>query len=169
MNSDMEKSEALAFLRQHQPMPPSDEVTPELRQRYHAVREYFTAHPDPECILLFLSSFGEGNFSMYQLVDEVMWQFTPDQVLPYLKESLRSVSLSIRYWSAEIAVLFPSSEILEPLKELLFGADLDCRFAAAMALEYMPDERTDDVLLKAREQEQDTELRQLLTEIVERR
>ena len=43
----MDREAALQFLREHQPMPPEDQVDDDLIDRYDEVRKYFIANPDP--------------------------------------------------------------------------------------------------------------------------
>lgn len=127
--------EALNFLRSNQPMPDDQDLEEPLIQKYNEVREFFLAHPDERCVPLFLNSFGEGDgFGVYQLVEDVIRKFAPLVVVPYLADGLRSHRKSVRYWNAEIAAIFPSRELVEPLKALLRETEVDLRAAAVIAL-----------------------------------
>jgi hypothetical protein len=166
----MDKETALTFLRQHQPMPPDNQLTEEFIQEYDEIRQYFISHPDPECIPLFLNSFGDGSgFGVYQLVEDAINIYSPDQVVPHLIEALRSNYPSVRYWCAQIAEYFPVPELVDPLQELLFSRDRDIRSAAASALEGITDRRVDALLQQALKFEADPDLYVQLTEEIARR
>lgn len=144
-------------------MPPDDELTEGLIKEYEQVREYFIINPDPECIPLFLNSFGEGDgFSVYKLVDEVLWKFKPAEVIPHLLLALQSEYSSVRYWCTQIAALFPEPDLFEPLRHILFNADADTRAAAVTALVLMKDARVDIIFQQALQQEKDDDVRELL-------
>jgi hypothetical protein len=167
----MEIADALAFLGQHQPLPPDDQLSASLIERYDEVRKFFIEHPDPRCIPLFLNSFGAGSgFGVYQLVEDVFRPFPPEAVVHLLKESLGSPHQSVRYWGAQIAMLFPALELLEPLEKLLDTADSDTRLFAAYALEVMWREKRErqvlDVLKKAAETETDAEVKKVFSEML---
>ena len=87
----MNKDEALDFLRQNQPLPSGDALTWELCKKYDEAREYFVEHPEPECIPLFLNSFGGRNCTgRYQVVDEVLWPHPKEVVLPQDQEDFHT-------------------------------------------------------------------------------
>lgn len=132
----MSIDDALQFLRDHQPLPPTDEMPDALIQRFEEVRKFFVVNPDARCVGLLLNSFGEGDgFGVYQLVEDVIRAFPDGVVVPALAVSLCSAIGAVRYWSAQIAANHPSPELAEPLIELLRHGDLDERVAAVTALE----------------------------------
>jgi len=116
----MDKQSALDFLRTHQPMPPDVEMSGEEIKTYGEVRRYFIANPDTECISLFLHSFGDGlGFGNYQIVDDVLLKYVPEEVVPKLVGGLRDENRSIRFWCAEMAASFPNPLLVEPLRDLI--------------------------------------------------
>ena len=134
----MSIDDALQFLREHQPLPPTDEIPDALLRRFNEVREFFVANPDPRCVALLLNSFGEGDgHGVYQLVEDVIRAFPDEVVVTALVASLRNAVGSVRYWSAEIAAIRPSPDLVEPLIELLNHGNLDERLAAVAALEVL--------------------------------
>jgi len=131
----MTRDEALEFLRAHQPMPADETLDRETIDAYDEARKLFRADPDPECVPLFLNSFGEGSgFGIYQVVDEVIAKHPPSTVVPALLDSLTSPHPSVRHWSARIAVEFQDARLLEPLAALLADDLEDIRVAAVDAL-----------------------------------
>jgi len=154
----MNEEEAIEFLRQHQPMPPDTELTEDLSTRYDEIREYCIAHPDREYIPLFLNSFGEGDgFGVYVQVDEVIREFSAEEVIPHLIKALHSEHPSVREWCAQIAIDFPSPELIDSLRELLQNRDekQDTRCYAASDLGLIDDKRATAVLEQAFEKETD--------------
>jgi hypothetical protein len=163
----MNKEEALTFLGLHQPLPPDGQMTEDLISRYEEVRQYCLAHPTPECVPLFLNSFGEGSgFGIYQLVEDVITLFPEEDVVRHLQASLESPHYGVRYWGAQIAANFPNSALVSLLGALLANGNADERAAAATALGLIDDERVDAVLDRAAHSEIDEDVRQLLTEII---
>ena len=130
--------DALRFLRDHQPMPPTDGMPEELVQRFDEARKFFIESPDVRCVSLLLNSFGEGDaHGVYQLVEEAILAFPDEVVVLALANSLRNPTGSVRYWSAQIAANYRSQELVEPLIELLTWGNLDERVAAVTALEVL--------------------------------
>ncbi len=166
----MNQETAIDFLRQHQPMPPDDRLTENLIAEYDAVRQYFQENPDPACISLLLNSFGDGSgFGVYQLVEDVITQFPAQDVMPHLVLALKSPNRSVRYWCAQIAALFPSPLLIEPLEDLLQDDTSDIRSAAVTALENNNDKRIDTLLEKRLQIEQDSHVRDVILDTLKYR
>jgi hypothetical protein len=131
----MDKVTALKFLNQYQPLPPDQELSVEILDMYDNVREYFLANPDPVCIPLLLNSFGNGSgFGVYQLVEDVICQFSKEEVLPFLISALQSQHAGVKYWCAQIAGSFPNVKLIEPLRCLLQDSSSDIRTMSVYAL-----------------------------------
>ena len=77
------KTEALSFLKAHQPMPSDDDAKEEEIDVYIEVIDFFLNNPDEQCIPLFLNSFGRG-FGVYQTIEEVIMMYDKEIVLPYI-------------------------------------------------------------------------------------
>jgi HEAT repeats len=166
----MDTESALNFLRSNQPLPPDNELTEELITQYDEVRKHFIQSPDSRSIPLFLNSFGLGSgFGIYQLVEDVITQFPDDEVVPHLVSALEQGSPSVRYWNAQIAANFPNDDLIDPLHNLLISGDEDTRSAAVTALERIPNDRVDEILLQALNREKSEEIRDLLSEAIEDR
>ena len=126
----MKKAEAITFLKKHQPLPDDNQIPKTVIEKYDEVRIYFLNNPDSECIPLLLNSFGEGDgYGIYPLVENVLRNFNPAEVTPYLKEGLSSKHRSVRYWCAQIAASFPSSDLIKPLAKVLSEGDFDMKYA----------------------------------------
>lgn len=131
----MTESDALDFLRRHQPLPPDDLLNADLIDTYDAVRRLFRDHPNDECVGLFLHSFGDGTgLGVYQLVEDTLRAHEDDLVVAELTVSLRAPESSVRYWSAQIAQNYPDPRLGEPLLALLMDEDPGIRAAAIVAL-----------------------------------
>lgn len=139
----MTTEEALDFLRQHQPMPDDEEAAEEVAQEiidgYENARKHFLDHPDVRCVPLFLNSFGDGTgWGIYQMVDEVLWQFSEDEVVPHLLQALASPLVGVRYWNTQIAMDFPSPRLIPTLTHLVDDPDRGVRCFAIFALSLIP-------------------------------
>jgi HEAT repeat protein len=159
----MTAEEALKFLEAHQTMPDDKELSQELIDQYELIRKYFLKQPDDRCISLFLNSFGEGDgFGVYQRVEDVIRLFPPWKVVPDLIKSLASSRRSVRYWSAEIASIFPDKALVDPLGRLLDEADEDMRAAAAIALGQIKEKSARRLLVERLLKEQDKHVRSII-------
>jgi hypothetical protein len=151
-------------------MPSGPKLTPELIRHYDDVRKYFLQHPIPDCVPLFLNSFGEdGGLGVYQLVEDVLRLFNPVDVVPHLNISLRSTHVGVRYWSAQTAALFPVPELIEPLATLLQDPNADIRYTAVMALEQIKDNKILQILNQALIHESEQDVRELISEILRKK
>ena len=163
----MTDEKALEFLRRHQPMPEDNKLDQEILDNYDEVREYFLIHPNPACIPLFLNSFGDGpGFGIYQLVEGVIRLFPSQVVIPHIEQALKSRHESVRSWTTEITALFPCSELIDPLEQMLHDDSLDIRIDAAFALGLIEDSRTLPILEQALLHENDPEFVMDLTEAI---
>jgi hypothetical protein len=150
----MTTSEALAFLQQHQPLP-NDEVLEQnlvLIETYDAVRAHFTAYPDPQCVALFLNSFGGADgLGVYQMVETALYPLDYDLVVEALRQQLikrDALPLSVLYWNVNLCTPFVDVALRDPLAPMLACADVDVRLATISALSLINDERSRDILTK---------------------
>lgn len=151
----MNKEEALAFLKKHQPMPEDKELTQELMNKYEEVKTFFEKNPDVDCIPLFIKSFGEDGFGMYEDVRFVFYKLPSETVAGYLKQFLYSKNRNIRHWCAEFALSYSFPELTEPLTYCLKEQDDEIRNCAVIALQFIPEKRVTKVLQEAYEHEVD--------------
>jgi len=167
----MNKETALNFLRAHQPMPPDDKLTKDLIKQYDEIIDFFIQSPDPKCVPLFLNSFGDGEGNgLYEQVEQVFYTFAASEVVPHLVKTLKSEHAGVRYWSAQIAMDYSVSELIDPLEQLLLNDEIDeTRQFAAAALEDIPDQRVDEIFEKQLKIEQDPELVAEMKEALKRR
>ncbi len=171
----MTKEAALAFLRQHQPLPDDTDLMhhEDLIKTFDHVRRYFIDHPDPACIPLFVNAFGNGmGFGVYQVCDDVFRQFDQSLIVPHLKNALRNPHKGVRWWAAHWSMEYPSAELIEPLEHLLAShEDEDAHYFALAALAWMWQESQNKqargILEKRREIEADPERIELLNEILQ--
>ncbi len=168
----MDKEKALDFLRRHQPLPDDKTLneTPNLIKEYNEVRQYFEAHPDKQAIPLLLNSFGDGSgFGLYQLVEDAIIPFPAEEVVPHLVQVLSSKYQGVRYWAAQVAMSFPSPQLLQPLQKILQEDNSDGRTAAASSLAFIQGEGVDEILRQALNSEQDNDIREFITQVLEDR
>lgn len=165
----MNLSDAVDFLKKHQPLPDDSQLekNSEILKKYNEIRKYFLANPNPICIPLFINSFGNGSgFGVYQLIEDVLLEFSPKQVIPHLIEGLKSELYGIKYWSSQIASSFPDVKLIEPLAKLLTDESADIRSAVIIALSEIDDKRVLGIIKNAQKQEKDAEVLELIQEII---
>ena len=139
---NMNRNEALSFLRDHQPMPDDDDLTQELIDKYDEVRNFFIATPDKEAISLFLNSYGNGDgWGVYQLVEDVFYKCHFDDVVLEIKKILEnpSVADSVRYWVTQVSAAFSDAKLRKGLEISLNSENEDIRDAAQLSLDMMDD------------------------------
>jgi len=138
----MNKNEALSFLIAHQPMPDDEDLTQELIDKYDEVRKYFIAHPEKQAIPLFLNSYGNGDgLGVYQVVEDLFYQFESEDVIPQIRNILEdsSTSESVRYWVTQLAAAFPDDSLKKGLELSLKSNNDDIIEAAQLALDIIED------------------------------
>jgi HEAT repeat protein len=163
----MTTDEALNFLRSHQPLPPTSEVSNELLRRLDEVRRHFAENPDERCVGLLLNAFGKGDgHGVYQLIEDAILAHDKEVVIPALQQSLLNRAGSVRYWSAQIAANYPDPELVTPLVRVLTEGDLDERLAAVTALEGIQIPEAGAALEKALQDEQDFRVQNLIREVL---
>lgn len=163
----MTTKEALQFLSEHQPMPPDQELTERDIALYNAAREVLFHDSEESSLPLILNSFGDGaGFGVYQLVEDVIARHPPTVVVPHLIRALGSPHRSVRYWNAQIASRFPSTDLIEPLVRLLEERDHDLSYAAVTALEQIKDDRVVLKLQEALQRQSDPDIRVLIEEVI---
>lgn len=135
---NMNRNEALSFLRDHQPMPDDDDLTQEVIDKYDEVRKFFTANPDKEVISLFLNSYGNGDgWGVYQLVEDVFYKCHRDDVVVEIKEILENPSIadSVRYWVTQVSAAFSDVKLKKGLEISLKSKNEDIRDAAQLSID----------------------------------
>lgn len=165
----MNTEEALDFLRKHQPMPADDLLTNELMEKYDNVRHYFAQNSDIRCIPLFLNSFGEDGFGIYEMVKVALRKHPKNVVIAELKKSLCSQDGNVRRWCAFIASRYSSSELIEPLISCLQDKDDETRGWAVDALQFIPDSRVNKILQDAYKLETDNGVKKDIEEALKYR
>ncbi len=155
----MNSAQAIMFLKNNQPFTKDTEEKFEVIKKYNDVRVHFLNHPDPQCIPLFLNSFGEGSgFGVYQLIEDVLMKYSIEQVVPHLITALHSEHIGVRYWCAHIAASFPTPSLITPLSNLLSDPDPDIRCAAVTALSQIEDDRIIGLFKGVLEKETDSDV-----------
>ena len=143
----MTTEEALDFLRRNSPLPPDQELTDELAFQYDEVRKFFLRNPDPRSIPLLLNSYGDGSgFGMYQLIEDVIAQFSKEEVLPHLRSAIESPHDAVRFWSIQMAPTFIDESLVGPLLLNLEHPSPFVRSAAADALSFVNEQFVRDAL-----------------------
>lgn len=139
---NMNRNEALSFLRDHQPMPDDDELTQEVIDKYDEARKLLTADPDKEVISLFLNSYGNGDGrGIYQLVEDVLYKCHRDDVIVEIKEILENPSIadSVRYWVTQVSAAFSDVKLKKGLEISLKSKNEDIRDAAQLSIDMIDD------------------------------
>jgi hypothetical protein len=166
----MNSEEALDFLREHQPMPPEEELSEELITRFDEARRALERDPDPRGLLLLLRSLGEGSgLGVYQLLDDTLRAYDREDVVRALSETLRSSLPSVRSWSMELALDYPDPRLVPHAVALLRSDERDARFFAAAYLvdHWSTDPDAREALRDAAVSEDDPDVRQVLLEAVD--
>ncbi|MCI2261258.1 hypothetical protein [Xanthomonas indica] len=136
----MNKTNALALLRAHQPLPNDDKLTQGLIDAYDAARRLFVADPDRAALPLFLRSFGTGDgWGVYPLVEDVFHACDRSDTVAAIREALEDPTLpeGSRYWVTQVSAAFADPTLREGLALSLRSEHPDTRAAAQMALEML--------------------------------
>lgn len=134
------KTDAMVFLRAHQPLPDDDQLTQALIDAYDAARRLFLADPDRDVLPLFLRSFGHGDgWGIYPLVEDVFHACDRSDALAAIREALDDPALpdGSRYWVTQLAAAFADPTLRAGLALSLQSEHPDTREAAEMALEML--------------------------------
>jgi HEAT repeat protein len=157
----MTRDEAMAFLRSHQPLP--EFLDEEQHRGLLETQEYLSEHPEPSALPLILNLFGEGNAGgIYQMFDEVLENYPPEDVVPQLVTALASDRRPVRYWAAQFAADFPDEALIEPLGRELRDGDFDMRYAVITALAQMRFPAAVQILKDALRREREPEIRAVI-------
>jgi HEAT repeats len=163
----MNRSEAIEFLRKHQPLPDDGKLTESLATTLDEVRMYLADNRTPEAIPLLLGVFGDGDgYGVYPLIEDTLVAHDARDVIPHLICALRSGSRAVRYWSAQIASRFPDDQLVAPLEDVLRSGDFDLRYAAVTALDSNPSPAARATLRSWLEHETEPELKDALDDIL---
>lgn len=166
----MTTNEALQFLREHQPLPPTRVIEDAVIQEFDRVVKHFGTHLDARCVPLILNAFGEGDgHGVYQVVEDTILRYPDNVVVPSLLEGLRSPIRSVRTWNAEIAANYPNPELASPLIQLLWRGDVDERSAAVIALARYPLHEIEPELTKALNADMEAEVTDLIRDVLQMR
>src|SRR5260221_8075640 len=116
----MTSSEALAFLRAHQPMPDDKVISHEDAESFIAALDVLEKMPTPEAIPLLVGAVSNATtLGMYEHIKFVLMRFRPSQVAPSLAVALRDPESGRRYRASWWASDCPCIELVEPLQDLL--------------------------------------------------
>ncbi len=131
----MNQAEALAFLRQHQPLPDDDALTAAVINQFDAVLKFFVAAPCDEAVPLLLRAFGWG---MYPMVEFALLSQDRARVVAEIGRILQDEQTAdgVRYWVTQAAMAFADASLVAGLMVSLRSVDGDiCECArAALAL-----------------------------------
>jgi HEAT repeats len=140
----MTTDEAIAFLQQHQPMPPDDDWSQELADEFLSVCKYLSKHPDLRTVPLMLNCFGNGDgLGLYSEVEVALDRFPVDVVVQHLRKALESSQVSVRRRCLEILPEYADRSLLPQIVRSLRSSDLEEQAWAANALGaiWTPDDR----------------------------
>jgi hypothetical protein len=115
----MTTTEALAFLRAHQPMPGDWEISDAEGEAFAAILRHFEQHPDERCLPLLVGSVSAlTGLGMYQHIRFVLNCFAADVVGPYILRALLSPEPGVRRWGVDWALDRPWPELLPHLRRI---------------------------------------------------
>ncbi|HZM72997.1 MAG TPA: hypothetical protein VFC71_06440 [Candidatus Polarisedimenticolia bacterium] len=163
----MNGQEAIDFLGRHQPMPPDEELTDELIGQFDEARRALALDPQGGGVRLLLNAIGRGSgFGVYQLVDDTLRAYDPDNVVQVLAELLATVPDDRSGWLMEYALDYPDERLIDPVVEALVRGDRDTRFFAASFLvdQFRDVPRVREAVRSARAREDDPEIVRVLDE-----
>nr|WP_244663443.1 MULTISPECIES: hypothetical protein [unclassified Xanthomonas] len=133
-------TDALSFLRAHQPLPDDEQLTQDLVDAYDAARRLFLSAPERAALSLFLRSFGNGDgWGVYPLVEDVFHACDRNAAVAAIREALDDPALpdGSRYWVTQLAAAFADPSLRAGLALSLRSEHPDTREAAQMALEML--------------------------------
>jgi hypothetical protein len=90
---------------------------------------------------------------MYQLVDNVIFQFSMEDVLEHLIQALSNNRGSVQYWCAQMAWRYPHEELLPHMEKLLYSEDFDIKCATLSSLHFIKHPKTQDIVTRYIENE----------------
>jgi HEAT repeat protein len=103
---------------------------------------------------------------VYQLVEDVILQFSSEDVVPYLKIALDSKEYSVRYWNVQIAANYLSSELLPLLNKILREDDFNIKYNALTAIGQYNIVLSKSILEQYLHEEDNEELREIANNIL---
>jgi hypothetical protein len=116
----MSVSEAIEFLRQHQPMPGDDVITELQAGQFIAALRLLESRPTQEAIPLLLGSVSPNTgLGMYEHIGFVLRRFHPELVAPHLARLLNHSSAEVRCRAAWWCSDCPDESLSTPLLERL--------------------------------------------------
>lgn len=155
--------DAIKFLQNHQPLPPTKDISDQILKEFDEVLKFLRTQPDERCVRLLLNCFGEGDgHGVYQLVEDTILAFPYEDVVRALSSSLRNPKGSVRYWSAQIASNYPRHDLIAPLVDLLKYGNVDERIAAVTALEVSGNPQAREEMKKAVSEDIEDEVKAMI-------
>lgn len=163
------ETQAEAFLRAHQPLPPDLEWDDDLLQSFGSLREYLAGHPVDRLLPLLLSCLGDGNgWGHYQVLGGVVTRHQPHHVLEALRVALGHPRWSVRYWAVHLAVdAGYAGKLIEQLQALLTDPVDEVRTMATTAIECLPTEHASRLLRARLDEEKSPEVRVFIQESID--
>jgi hypothetical protein len=133
----MTRTEAIEFLKAHQPMPSDRAISDEEGRLFAETLRHFEAQPEEVCIPLFVGSVsGDTGLGMYQQIRFVFQRFPLAMVGPHIRAALRSPDPGVRAWAVDWALDCPWSELLPDLQRICTSSeDEDAHELAHAAME----------------------------------
>jgi hypothetical protein len=131
----------LAFLADHQPMPPDDNIGDAEAGMFTAALKHFESRPDDRCVPLFINAVSiNTGLGMYEHIKVVLMKDPRDVVVRHLRTALQSPNAGVRYRSCWWASDVNATELSLLIRPLLTDEDEDVRVAAAAFLGQEPQE-----------------------------
>jgi hypothetical protein len=133
----MDQEKALLILDKYSPMPDDEQLTEEIVDEYKAVVDYLDDKPPEIRFLkpLFNSLGAFDGWGVYEVTRSLIVSYNKLDVVPLIKEGLKSVRDGKRYWSTLIAADFADESLIPLLLEKLKDPLEEIRLNSVMALE----------------------------------
>jgi len=132
----MNGQQALAFLKQHQPLPAfaSGPVRENFRDALIQLRE--SPENPEEAVPLLLNCWDGSNKELnHEPIIFTLKSYPKEHVAPHVADGLTRNETESRIWFAEVACVFPDKRYLDGLEEMLESENTNERFVAVCALE----------------------------------
>lgn len=164
----MNRQQALAFFRKHQPLPIATDAS--LEDQFCAAITFFQQHPggSVEEVALLLNCWSEcGIDGLEGALISALMNYPPEWIAPEVAFGLRSSQSMRRMWFGEVARHFPHHQYVHPLLEILRASENMERFIAACALEPLFDDQVKNAFYEQLRYESDPEIKSVMNSALE--
>lgn len=133
----MDQENAQRILDKYSPMPDDEQLTEEIVDEYKAAIDYLYGKPPEVRFLkpLFYSLGAFDGWGVYEVTRSLIVSYNKFDVVPLIREGLKSEQSGRRYWSSLLAIDFADENLIPLLLETLKDSLEEIRLNSVMALE----------------------------------